>query len=134
MAEHRTPHGVVVPDDALDWRFMRSSAPGGQHVNTSDTQVELRCDLTQLRGSDVVLQQVRARLGDELRVRASEHRSQVRNRAVALERLLERIDAAAVREVPRRPTKPSRSAVRRRLQDKQQRSDRKSARRWRPDD
>ena len=134
MADHRTVRGVVVPDDALEWRFMRSSAPGGQHVNTSDTQVELRCDLTRLRGSVTAVQQVRDRLGDELRVRASEHRSQARNRATALERLLERIDAAAEREVPRRPTKPSRSAVRRRLADKQQHSERKSARRWRPDD
>ena len=76
-AEHRTQHGIFVPESALSWRFMRSSAPGGQHVNTSSTQVELRCDLTLVRGRDADVARVRERLGDEVRLRASDHRSQV---------------------------------------------------------
>lgn len=132
--DHTTARGLVVPEASLAWRFMRSSAPGGQHVNTSSTQVELRCDLTQLRGREADVARVRDRLGDEVRLRSSEHRSQVRNRADALQRLLERIDTASIGEVPRRKTKPSRSAVRARLSDKKQHAERKSSRRWRPDD
>jgi len=132
--DHVTARGLVVPDAALTWRFMRSSAPGGQHVNTSSTQVELRCDLTQVRGRIAEMARVRERLGDEARLRSSEHRPQARNRAEALSRLLERIDVASIGEVPRRKTKPSRSSVRARLSDKKQHAERKSARRWRPDD
>lgn len=134
VAEHRTQHGIIVPESALSWRFMRSSAPGGQHVNTSSTQVELRCDLALVRGREADVARVRERLGDEVRLRASDHRSQVRNRADALRRLLERIDTASIGEVPRRKTKPTRGAVRARLNDKKQHSERKTARRWRPDD
>src|SRR5688500_1995325 len=50
----RTPSGIVVPDTALTWRFSRSSAPGGQHVNTSSTKVELRCEIAMLPVSDAV--------------------------------------------------------------------------------
>jgi ribosome-associated protein len=133
-ADHVTGRGLVVPESALTWRFMRSSAPGGQHVNTSSTQVELRCDLTQVRGREADVTRVRERLGDEARLRSSDHRSQLRNRADALRRMLERIDAASIGEVPRRATRPKRSAVQSRLNDKKQRSARKTARRWRPDD
>jgi ribosome-associated protein len=126
--------GLSVPDDALSWRFSRSSAPGGQHVNTSSTRVELRCDLSMLRGADVVVERVRQRLGDEVRIVSQSGRSQWRNRQIALERLIEQIDEAAIPESIRRKTRPSRGAVRERLDDKRKQAQRKQSRKWRPDD
>jgi ribosome-associated protein len=123
-----------VPAEALAWRFSRSSAPGGQHVNTSSTKVELRCDLTALTGPPGPVARVRERLGDEVRIVAQSGRSQWRNRRTAIERLVEQIDAAAQPDVERRATRPSRSSVRERLDDKRHRAERKQSRRWRPDD
>ncbi|MCU1360048.1 MAG: aminoacyl-tRNA hydrolase [Ilumatobacteraceae bacterium] len=126
--------GLSVPDEALAWRFSRSSAPGGQHVNTSSTRAELRCDLTMLRGPLTVVERVRLRLGDEVRIVSQSGRSQWRNRQIALERLIERIDDAAIPESIRRTTRPSRGAVRERLDDKRKQAERKQSRKWRPDD
>jgi ribosome-associated protein len=126
--------GIVVPAEALSWRFSRSSAPGGQHVNTSSTKAELRCDLTMMRGPAGVVARVRERLGDEVRVVSQSGRSQWRNRQIALERLIEQIDEAAVPESVRRKTRPSRGAVRERLDDKRKQAERKQSRKWRPDD
>jgi ribosome-associated protein len=125
---------MVVPAESISWRFSRSSAPGGQHVNTSSTKAELRCDLTALRGPAPVVDLVRERLGDEVRIVVQSGRSQWRNRQLAVERLIERIDDAAIPEAVRRATRPSRGAVRERLDDKRRRAERKQSRRWRPDD
>lgn len=125
---------MVVPAESLSWRFSRSSAPGGQHVNTSSTKAELRCDLTALRGPAATVARVREHLGDELRIVSQSGRSQWRNRQIAIERLIERIDDAAVPESVRRKTRPSRGAVRERLDDKRKRAERKQSRQWRPDD
>jgi ribosome-associated protein len=125
---------MVIPAEALSWRFSRSSAPGGQHVNTSSTKAELRCDLATLRGPAVVIERVRLRLGNEVRIVSQHGRSQWRNRQLAVERLIEQIDAAAVPEAVRRATRPSRGAVRERLADKKKKAERKQSRQWRPDD
>jgi ribosome-associated protein len=130
----RTPGGIGVPSTALSWRFTRSSAPGGQHVNTSSTRAELRCDLAAVEASPAVVERIRDRLGDELRVSSQQERSQLRNRERALARLLAMLDEAAAVDPPRRPTRPSRSSVHRRLEGKKLQSDRKANRRWRPDD
>jgi ribosome-associated protein len=124
----------MVPAESLSWRFTRASAPGGQHVNKTSTSAELRCDLAQLRGPAATVARVRERLGDEVRITSSAGRSQWRNRQVAVERLIERIDQAAVPDSVRRSTKPSRGAVRERLADKKKRAERKQSRQWRPDD
>jgi ribosome-associated protein len=124
----------VLPAEALSWRFSRSSAPGGQHVNTSSTKVELRCDLTSLTGPPHRVALVLERLGPEVRTVAQSGRSQWRNRQLALDRLVQRIDDAAVPDTERRATRPSRAAVRERLDDKRRRAERKQSRRWRPDD
>jgi ribosome-associated protein len=124
----------VVPAEALAWRFSRSSAPGGQHVNTSSTKAELRCDLTLVRGPAATVALVRERLGDEVRIVAQSGRSQWRNRQLAVQRLIERLDDAAVPESVRRATRPSRGAVRERLDDKRKHAERKRSRKWRPDD
>ena len=129
-----TPGGIGIPATSLVWRFSRSSAPGGQHVNTSSTRAELRCDVTMLVGAENIRERLLQRLGTELRVSSQQERSQWRNRQRALSRLIELIDQAAVVDPPRRPTRPSRASVHRRLGEKQRSADRKSSRRWRPDE
>jgi ribosome-associated protein len=123
-----------VPARALSWRFSRSSGPGGQHVNTADTRVELLCDLRQLAGPPDLVTLVRERLGDEVRIVAASERSQRANRAEAERRLLARVDAATRRRPTRRPTRPSRGAVEARLEEKRRQSQRKALRRARPDE
>jgi len=128
----RTATGIVVPDAAVTWRFSRSSAPGGQHVNTSSTKVELRCDIAMLQASDAVRELLLERLGALVRVTSSQERSQRRNRETAVTKLCALLDAATAVEIPRRPTRPTRGSVQRRLAEKERQSRRKSDRRWRP--
>lgn len=130
----RTATGIVVPPSAVTWRFSRSSAPGGQHVNTSSTRVELRCDVTLLEASRAVLTRLLDQLGPVVRVTSSEERSQRRNRERAIVKLCGMLDAAVKVEAPRRATRPTRGAVERRLAAKEHHSRRKSERRWRPGD
>jgi len=132
----RVTRSVAVPERELRWRFSRSSGPGGQSVNTADSRVELRLDLTTTTALGPV-QRARAleRLADRLvdgvlSVTASEHRSQLRNREAALERLAEILAAAVASPPPRRrPTRPRRGAVERRLADKKRRAQTKRLRR-----
>lgn len=126
---------VSLPESELMWRFSRSSGPGGQHVNTSDTQVELRFDLTATDAlppvwKDRALERLAGRLVDGvLVVRSSEHRSQWRNREAAAERLVALLHAAtAPPPKPRRPTKIPRGINERRLRDKRARSETKRSR------
>jgi ribosome-associated protein len=118
-----------IPIDELEWRFTGSGGPGGQHANTANTRVELRFDVS---GSPSLGPRQRARLLDRLgpavRVVASDERSQTRNRALALERLRDRIADALHVEAPRHATRPTRAAKQRRLDDKRHRSDVKRAR------
>src|SRR4051794_41526813 len=124
-----TSAGIVVPADAMTWRFSRGTGPGGQGVNTTDSRVELMVDLTAIEGSNGARQRVRERFGDSLRIVAATERSQLRNREAAVRRLAERLDAAARPRRPRTPTRPSRAAVRRRLAEKRLRSQVKARRR-----
>ena len=112
----------LIPDADLTWRFSRSSGPGGQHVNTADTRVQLSFDLA---GSDAFPQEVKermlSRLGDEVVIVASEHRSQLRNRRAAGERLAELLEEAMEPPPrPRVPTRPSKASQRRRVEQKKQ--------------
>jgi ribosome-associated protein len=124
-----TPRGIVVPANALTWRFSRGTGPGGQGVNTTDSRVELVVDLTAIEGPEGEAERVRERLGDSLRIVAATERSQLRNREAALRRLAERLDGAARLRRQRTPTRPSRASVRRRLDDKRRRSQAKARRR-----
>ena len=120
----------VIPLAELRWRFSRSGGPGGQHANTSDTRAEVVFDAA---GSPSLgagqRQRIVDRLGPEVRVVAADERSQARNRALALDRLRERLAAALVVATPRRPTRPSTGARQRRLDEKRRRGDVKRMRR-----
>jgi ribosome-associated protein len=132
----RVTRSFVIPERELTWRFSRSSGPGGRSVNTADSRVELSLDVARTSALGPVqrarvLGRLSRRLVDGvLTVRASEHRSQLRNREAALERMA-RILADALAPPPprRRPTKPRRGAVERRLADKKRRSRTKRLRR-----
>jgi ribosome-associated protein len=129
-----TPGGLVVPPTALTWRYSRASGPGGQHVNTSDTRVELVCELAECGFVPHLYQRLVTELGETVRCVAARSRSQLRNREAAAARLAALLDQAAIPPVPRRPTKPSRGAKERRLTEKRNVGERKSARRWKPGD
>ena len=140
MEPLRVSRSVVIAPHELTWRFSRSSGPGGQGVNTSDSRVELSFDVGASPALSPLLraravQRLGPRLVDGvLTVVASEHRSQLRNREAALARLGELLRAAvAPPAAPRRPTRPSRGAVERRLAEKKRRSDVKKQRRLPPD-
>ena len=117
--------GLVIPASELVERFSRSSGPGGQSVNTTDSRVELEYDVA---GSAVLTETQRARVmrrlvprlaAGRLVVVASEQRSQLRNRVEARERLAELLrDAMAPPPPARRPTRPSRASQRRRVESK----------------
>lgn len=127
---------VSVPEAELMWRFSRSSGPGGQHVNTSDTQVELRFDVAATESLPPVwkeraLERLAGRLaGGVLTVRASEHRSQWRNREAAEARMAALLaQATAPPPKARRATRIPRGINERRLRVKKQRSETKRNRR-----
>jgi ribosome-associated protein len=131
---------VVVPERELTERFSRSSGPGGQGVNTTDSRVELSFDVAR---SPSLPETTRARMLARLESRlvdgvvtvaASEHRAQLANRRAARERLTALLtEAAAPPPRKRRPTKPSRAANQRRLDAKKRRSQTKQGRRGRWD-
>jgi ribosome-associated protein len=135
----RITRSVVVPEGELSERFSRSSGPGGQGVNTTDSRVELSFDVAR---SPSLPETTRARMLKRLEgrlvdgvvtVAASEHRAQLANRRAARERLTTLLtDAAAPPPRKRRPTKPSRAAKQRRLDAKKRRSRTKRGRsgRW----
>ena len=133
----RVRGSVVVPDAELVWRFSRSSGTGGQHVNTSDSKVELRYDVAASKALPEVwrtraLERLANRLvdGRVLVVQASEFRSQWRNREAAAARLAAVLsEACAPPPKARRATRPSRGTVERRLNNKRHRSELKQGRR-----
>ena len=129
---------VRLPEAELVWRFMRSSGPGGQHVNTSDTQVELRFDLAATEAlPEVWKERALERLADAGRlvggglvvVRAGEHRSQWRNREAAGTRMVALLaEATAPPPRQRRKKKVPRGVNERRLRHKKQRGELKRGR------
>jgi ribosome-associated protein len=123
-------HSLVIPAAELEWRFSASSGPGGQHVNTSNTRVEVRFDIARSPSlSEAQRNRLRARLGDEVRVVSQAERSQRRNRVVARQRLAERLDDALVVPRERRATRPTRASAVARLDAKARQSQRKQMRR-----
>jgi len=121
---------VSIPRSEIELRFSRSSGPGGQHAQKSDTRVEATFDVQASSAlSEAQKRRVLAKAGPVLRAVAQDERSQWRNRELATERLVESLREAL--RVPRRrkPTKPSKAAVERRLEAKRRRSQVKRLRR-----
>jgi len=131
------PDGLVVPEGDLEERFSRSSGPGGQSVNTTDSRVEVVLDLRRTSALSAAQRDRAERFlgGALLSVTASEHRSQHRNRLAARQRLADRLrEALAPPPLPRVPTKPTKGSQRRRVEGKRRRSQVKQLRgRVRPD-
>lgn len=132
----RVAPGIVVPRSELTWRFSHSGGPGGQSVNTSDSRVELIFDLSATEAlpdhlRERALRRLASRLVDGvLTLAASRERSQLRNRRAAESRLIELLAQAIAPPPPaRRPTRPSRGAVRARLDAKRRRGQLKRDRR-----
>jgi ribosome-associated protein len=128
----------VVPEAELSERFSRSSGPGGQGVNTTDSRVELSYDVARSPAvpdhlRDRLLARLESRLVDGVvTVTASEHRSQLRNREAARERLAQLLREAAAPPPPRRrPTRPTLGSKERRLAGKKRRSEVKRGRQGR---
>jgi ribosome-associated protein len=141
LEDVRVNDRLTIPAAELSWRFSRSSGPGGQGVNTTDSRVELSWDLG---GSPVLPPHLKERALSRLASRlvqgvltitASEFRSQLRNREAAADRLAGLV-ASAVAPPPRvrRATRPSKGAVERRIADKKRRGETKRNRRPNPND
>ena len=126
----RVTRSVSIPVDELEIRTGPSGGPGGQHANRAHTRVEVRFDAESSPSLGPVQRtRVVSKLGSVVRVAADDERSQARNRALALERLASRLAGALHVDPPRRPTRPSKAAVERRLDEKRRRSQRKQQRR-----
>jgi ribosome-associated protein len=125
----RVTRSVALPRDEVQLRFSRSSGPGGQHAQRSETRVEAVFDVDASEAlTPAQKERVRARLGPVVRAVAQDERSQARNRELALERIAEQLrDALRVRR-PRRPTAPTAASRERRLEDKRRRGDTKRLR------
>jgi len=126
---------ISLPEDELQFRFVRASGPGGQNVNKVSTAVELRFDAWRSPSlSDAVRTRLLALAGRRVTndgvivIDAQRHRTQERNRADAIERLVELIRQATVVPRVRRPTRPTRGSQERRIAGKKKRAEHKSGR------
>ena len=126
----RVTRSVSVPRSEIELRFSRSSGPGGQHAQKTETRAEALFDVERsasLTGTQK--RRVIAKAGPVLRAVAQDERSQWRNRELAVERLVEALQAALKVDRRRKPTRPSAAAKRRRQEQKKRRSETKRLRR-----
>jgi ribosome-associated protein len=125
----RVTRSVSIPLSEIDLRFSRSSGPGGQHAQKTETRVEAIFDVERSEALTArQKQRIAQKAGSVLRAVAQDERSQTRNRELAIERLATHIAEALKVERPRRPTKPSAGAVKRRLEQKRRRAETKRLR------
>jgi ribosome-associated protein len=125
---------LVIPLSEIELRASRSSGPGGQHANVTASRIEAVFEIVDSPSlTDAQRDRLREKLGDRVSAVAQDARSQARNRELALERLREKLAAGLARPKRRRPTKPSRGARERRLEQKRRTSERKQQRQ-RPSD
>jgi ribosome-associated protein len=126
----RVTRSVAIPLVEIQLRFSRSSGPGGQHANTSETRVEALFDVEASTAlSEAQRRRVVAKAGSTLRAVAQDERSQLRNRELAIERLADQLRDALKVERRRVPTRPSKAAKERRLEEKKRRATTKKLRR-----
>jgi ribosome-associated protein len=126
----RVTRSVVLPRGEVEFRYSRSSGPGGQHAQKSETRVEAVFDVEASTAlSDVQKRRVVARAGPVLRAVAQDERSQSRNRELALERVVEQLRRALRVERRRVPTEPTAASRERRLEQKRRRAEVKRLRR-----
>jgi ribosome-associated protein len=126
----RVTRSVALPRSEIELRFSRSSGPGGQHAQRSESRVEALFDVEASSAlSDAQKRRVVARAGPVLRAIAQDERSQWRNRQLATERVVEALREALKVERPRRPTAPTRASREKRLESKRLQSQRKRDRR-----
>ncbi len=124
---------MQVPPEEVSVKVSRSGGPGGQHANTTETRVELAWDVAASAAlTDAERALLLDRLGPVVRAVAEDSRSQARNRDLAFARLSDKVAAALVVARPRRPTRPSRGAVERRLAAKRRTGENKRNRRTGP--
>jgi ribosome-associated protein len=125
----RVTRSVSIPLSEITLRFSRSSGPGGQHAQKSETRVEAVFDVEASASlTDRQKQRVFRKAGATLRAIAQDERSQARNRELAIERVADALREALHVERRRRPTKPSKAAIERRLEQKRRRSQTKRLR------
>ena len=130
----RVTRSVLLDPDEIELRVSRSSGPGGQHANKTETRVEALFDVAASASlSDVQKRRVESRLGPVVRATAQDERSQARNRALAVERLAAKLAEALRVERRRVPTSPTKASRERRLEAKRRRANVKR-RRAAPDD
>ena len=126
----RVTRSVSIPRSEIELRFSRSSGPGGQHAQKTETRAEAIFDVERSVGlTDAQKRRVIGRIGPVLRAVAQDERSQWRNRELATERVVEALREALKVERKRRPTRPSAAAERRRREQKRRRSETKRLRR-----
>jgi ribosome-associated protein len=126
----RVTRSVVLPRGEIELRFSRSSGPGGQHANTAETRVEAVLDVEATSAlTEAQRRRVVAKAGRMLRAVAQDERSQLRNRELAVERLVAQLREALRVERRRVATKPTAASRRRRLEAKKRRSETKKLRR-----
>ncbi|TML70772.1 MAG: aminoacyl-tRNA hydrolase [Actinobacteria bacterium] len=131
----RVTRTVSIPLTEVSIRVSRSSGPGGQHANTSETRVEARFDVAASATlTDAQKRRVVARVGPVVRTIAQDERSQLRNRELALERLATRLREALRLERRRMPTAPTAASRAQRLDEKRRRGQTKQLRREPPDE
>ena len=125
---------VLLPLAEIELRFSRSSGPGGQHANTAETRVEAILDVEASSAlTEAQKRRVVAKAGSTLRAVAQDERSQLRNRELAVERLVEQLREALKVQRRRVATKPTKASRERRLESKKRRSTTKRLRRRPPD-
>jgi ribosome-associated protein len=126
----RVTRSVVLPRSEIELRFSRSSGPGGQHAQKSETRAEAVFDVESSSTlTEAQKRRVVAKAGPVLRAVAQDERSQARNRELAVERVVEQLREALRVPRARRPTKPTAQSRERRLESKRRRSQTKRLRR-----